>query len=92
MSVRRLTNEPWIDPALKMRPSKANIIMSFPLRQTGDQNYCRTLVCLVLYCHYNILFSSILITIDRYIYITKGIKYPYIVTGKRIIAGVLLSW
>lgn len=38
------------------------------------------------------LFCTILITVDRYIYITKGIKYSLIVTKSWIVVGIAVAW
>ncbi len=44
------------------------------------------------YCCLNSLLSTGLITVDRYIFITRGIHYRRIVTPRRVAAAVALSW
>ena len=44
------------------------------------------------YCCLSSLFSTGLITVDRYIFITRGIHYRRIVTPRRVAAAVALAW
>ena len=56
----------------------------------------------VLFCKFNrsltfsLLFASVAsllaITVDRYIYIVKPLKYPLIVTRRRVFAGIFALW
>lgn len=64
--------------------------------------YCESRVCRLQNCQIQLslwtfslsksLFCTILITVDRYIYITKGIKYSLIVTKSWIVVGIAVAW
>ncbi len=63
----------------------------------GDNSELRTYFCkfqlsVYLFCFFSNLFGTILVTLDRYLFITKGMKYAAIVTRTRIYYLLSSAW
>ena len=53
---------------------------------------CQAQIGLWTFTIFNSVLSSVVITVDRYIYISYSVRYPSIVTNTKIILALILAW
>lgn len=53
---------------------------------------CQAQIGLWTFTIFNSILSSVVITIDRYVYISYSVRYPGIVTNTKIIIALILAW
>lgn len=85
------SNKRWSGRPEAIQLTNLRLFSFFVSSETALQ-ICHLHVCLWTFCICNSLFSTILITMDRYVYITKCMKYPVLVTKERVILSIALSW